>query len=45
MLIDTHAHLDYPNFESDVEDVLHRAEGARVHRNLGDQQPASSRIG
>jgi len=32
MLIDTHAHLDYPDFESDFEDVLHRAEGAGVTR-------------
>ena len=32
MLIETHAHLDYPDFESDFEDVLHRAEGAGVTR-------------
>ena len=32
MLIDTHAHLDYPDFEADFEDVLQRAEGAGVTR-------------
>ncbi|HJT80117.1 MAG TPA: TatD family hydrolase [Chthoniobacterales bacterium] len=32
MLIETHAHLDYPDFESDFEDVLHRAEAAGVTR-------------
>jgi TatD DNase family protein len=32
MLIETHAHLDYPDFEADFEDVLHRAEGAGVTR-------------
>jgi TatD DNase family protein len=32
MLIDTHAHLDYPDFESDFEDVLARASGAGVTR-------------
>jgi TatD DNase family protein len=29
-LIDTHAHLDYPDFESDFDDLLHRAAGAGV---------------
>ncbi|MFL6513909.1 MAG: TatD family hydrolase [Chthoniobacterales bacterium] len=30
MLIETHAHLDYPDFESDFEDVLQRAEANGV---------------
>ena len=32
MLIDTHAHLDYPDFEADFDDVLGRASGAGVTR-------------
>ena len=32
MLIDTHAHLDFPDFANDLEDVLHRAEEADVTR-------------
>ena len=32
MLIDTHAHLDFPDFESDFEDVLRRAAEAGVSR-------------
>src|SRR4051812_15109369 len=32
MLIETHAHLDYPDFETDFEDVLQRAEAAGVTR-------------
>jgi TatD DNase family protein len=32
MLIDTHAHLDFPDFENDLEDVLRRAEQADVER-------------
>jgi TatD DNase family protein len=32
MLIDTHAHLDYPDFEPDFDDLLGRAEGAGVSR-------------
>jgi TatD DNase family protein len=32
MLIDTHAHLDFPDFASDFEDVLRRAEQAEVTR-------------
>jgi TatD DNase family protein len=32
MLIDTHAHLDYPDFASDLDDVLHRANDAGVTR-------------
>ena len=32
MLIDTHAHLDYPDFENDFQDVLARADAADVKR-------------
>jgi TatD DNase family protein len=32
MLIETHAHLDYPDFAGDFEDVLHRANEAGVTR-------------
>src|SRR3954451_10621572 len=32
MLIDTHAHLDFPDFANDLEDVLSRAEEADVKR-------------
>ena len=32
MLIDTHAHLDFPDFANDLEDVLHRAEEVEVRR-------------
>jgi TatD DNase family protein len=32
MLIDTHAHLDFPEFANDLEDVLRRAEQAKVNR-------------
>src|SRR6266571_1991430 len=32
MLIETHAHLDYPDFASDFEDVLRRANEAAVTR-------------
>lgn len=34
MLIDTHAHLDYPDFEADLDDVLARATEAGVTRIL-----------
>ena len=34
MLIDTHAHLDYPDFEADFDDVLARATEAGVTRIL-----------
>jgi len=32
MLIDTHAHLDYPDFANDLDDVLRRANDAGVAR-------------
>lgn len=32
MLIETHAHLDYPDFAPDLDDVLHRATEAGVTR-------------
>src|SRR2546423_14302336 len=32
MLIDTHAHLDFPDFADDIEDVLRRAEECDVRR-------------
>jgi TatD DNase family protein len=32
MLIETHAHLDYPDFAGDFDDVLHRATNAGVTR-------------
>src|SRR6267378_2576985 len=32
MLIETHAHLDYPDFANDLEDVLRRATDAGVTR-------------
>jgi TatD DNase family protein len=32
MLIDTHAHLDFPDFANDLEDILRRAEEADVKR-------------
>src|SRR6188474_978846 len=32
MLIDTHAHLDFPDFADDLEDVIRRAEEADVKR-------------
>jgi TatD DNase family protein len=32
MLIETHAHLDYPDFASDLDDVLRRATEAGVTR-------------
>src|SRR6476660_4429591 len=34
MLIETHAHLDYPDFADDFEDVLRRATDAGVTRIL-----------
>lgn len=32
MLIDTHAHLDFPDFANDLQDVIRRAEEAEVKR-------------
>jgi TatD DNase family protein len=32
MLVETHAHLDYPDFAADFDDVLHRANEAGVTR-------------
>ena len=32
MLIETHAHLDYPDFARDLDDVIHRANEAGVTR-------------
>jgi len=32
MLIETHAHLDYPDFANDLEDVLRRADDGGVTR-------------
>jgi TatD DNase family protein len=32
MLIDTHAHLDFPDFANDLDDVIRRAEDADVRR-------------
>src|SRR3977135_2048315 len=32
MLIETHAHLDYPDFQADFDDVLRRANEAGVTR-------------
>src|SRR6267142_4746715 len=34
MLVETHAHLDYPDFAPDFDDVLRRATEARVTRIL-----------
>ena len=34
MLIDTHAHLDFPDFARDLEDVLRRADQADIKRIL-----------
>src|SRR4051812_22683962 len=45
MLIETHAHLDYPDFESDFNDVLDRASGAGVTRiiTIGTSVASSGR--
>ena len=32
MLIDTHAHLDYPDFSADLDDVIQQATEAGVTR-------------
>lgn len=45
MLIETHAHLDYPDFEQDFDDVLHRANEAEVKRliTIGTSLASSKR--
>jgi TatD DNase family protein len=45
MLIETHAHLDYPDFASDLDDVLRRATEAGVTRiiTVGTSVESSSR--
>jgi TatD DNase family protein len=45
MLIDTHAHLDFPDFANDLEDVLRRAEEADVKRviTIGTSLESSQR--
>jgi TatD DNase family protein len=45
MLIDTHAHLDYPDFIADLEDVLARARAAGVERviTIGTSVESSER--
>ena len=43
-LIDTHAHLDFPDFEGDIDDVVARAREAGVARIITiGTDPASSR--
>ena len=46
MLIETHAHLDYPDFASDFEDVLRRATDAGVTRivTIGTSIESSHRV-
>ena len=34
MLVDSHCHLEFPDFADDIEDVVARAKGAGVHRML-----------
>lgn len=45
MLIDTHAHLDYPDFQTDFDDVLRRATEAGVTRiiTIGTSVESSQR--
>ncbi|MEP6809525.1 MAG: TatD family hydrolase [Chthoniobacterales bacterium] len=45
MLIDTHAHLDYPDFAADFEDVMERAHAAGVTRiiTIGTSLKSSQR--
>src|SRR5689334_13763197 len=45
MLIDTHAHLDFPDFANDLEEVLRRAEEADVKRiiTIGTSLESSQR--
>ncbi|HEU0207916.1 MAG TPA: TatD family hydrolase [Candidatus Udaeobacter sp.] len=46
MLIDTHAHLDFPDFTNDFEGVLRRAEQAEVKRiiTIGTSIESSRRV-
>ena len=46
MLIETHAHLDYPDFASDLDDVLRRATEAGVTRiiTIGTSVESSRRV-
>src|SRR5216110_3675406 len=46
MLIETHAHLDYPDFAPDFEDVLRRATDAGVTRiiTIGTSVESSRRV-
>jgi len=46
MLIDSHAHLDFPEFDKDLEDVLLRARDAGVKYiiNIGTDLKASQRV-
>src|SRR5437870_227448 len=41
MLIETHAHLDYPDFANDFEDVLRRATEASIHDGAYKARQAS----
>ena len=45
MLIDTHAHLDFPDFSSDLAEVVERAQRAGVERiiSIGTDEAASAR--
>ena len=45
MLIDTHAHLDFPDFSPDLPDVVARAQAAGIHRilSIGTDLSASRR--
>ena len=45
MLIDTHAHLDFPDFSSDLPEVVARAEAAGISRilSIGTDLAASRR--
>ncbi|MEM9398888.1 MAG: TatD family hydrolase [Verrucomicrobiota bacterium] len=45
MLIETHCHLDFPDFQDDLSDVIKRAEDAGVSRmiSIGTDLPSSRR--
>ncbi len=45
MLIETHAHLDYPDFAPDFDDVLHRVNDAGVTRIITIGASIESRCG